>query len=132
MKRLTAINDPAFERVATEFSSWRQTRNNRGRIPSRLWNAAAALCRKHSLNQVALGLKINHTKLKQYYTKGKALQRKPAISSTGFIELCPQQATPSEYFIEMENIVGSIMKVHLKGSKDNTLFQLAQDFWNQQ
>ncbi|RLE45081.1 hypothetical protein DRJ25_06135, partial [Candidatus Woesearchaeota archaeon] len=59
------------------------------------------------------------------------LQRKPAISNTGFIELRPQQATPSEYFIEMENIEGSTMKVHLKGSKDNTLFQLVQDFWSQ-
>lgn len=58
-------NHPAIENVRRQFQNWRSTRNTREPIPDRLWKAAIALCRVHSVSQVSQCLKLSYTDLKK-------------------------------------------------------------------
>ncbi|MBI5588980.1 MAG: hypothetical protein HY881_00710 [Deltaproteobacteria bacterium] len=58
-------NHPAIENVRQQFQNWRSTRNRREPIPDHLWEAAAALCRVHSISHVSQCLKLSYTDLKK-------------------------------------------------------------------
>ena len=70
----------SLETVAQRFEQWRSTRTSkRERIPSDLWEAAAALCNTNSINKVCRRLGLSNTDLKCRVSPEKA--------STGFVQL---------------------------------------------
>ena len=78
---------PTLEEVRDKFESWRKIkRNHREPIPKDLWQAAADLARKYSVNTVSKELHLSYTGglvvFKDQYTggspaSGSYLERKP-------------------------------------------------------
>jgi hypothetical protein len=80
MDENTAGEIISLETVAQRFERWRSSRSTkRERIPSDLWQAAAALCNTYSINKVCRHLGLSNTELKRRVSPEKA--------STGFVQL---------------------------------------------
>ncbi len=58
-------NPPKIETVQEHFEAWRSGRANRREpIPQQLWQAAAELCRDHSISHVCRQLRLSYADLK--------------------------------------------------------------------
>jgi hypothetical protein len=72
----------SLEDVAQRFERWRNNRSTkRERIPTDLWQAAAALCNSYSINKVSRYLGLSSTDLKRRVS--------PEKKSVGFVQLDP-------------------------------------------
>ncbi len=121
---------PAIEDVKDQFENWRQTRENRGRIPDRLWEAAVSLCQTHSISQVSKTLRLNHTDLKLRVQACRSNCQPCVVTSPSFIDLgVTGPITAAECIIEMENTNGAKMKMHFKGQAGLDLLALGKAFW---
>ncbi len=59
-------NPRKIETVQERFEAWRSGRANRREpIPQHLWQAAAELCRDHSITHVSRQLRLSYTDLKK-------------------------------------------------------------------
>ena len=66
MDHTIADNPPEIETVQERFEAWRSGRANRREpIPQYLWQAAAELCRDHSITHVSRQLRLSYTDLKE-------------------------------------------------------------------
>ena len=95
---------PTLDVVRNQFETWRKRRRCRGRIPESLWQAAAGLCREHSIYEVCRTLRLNYHGLKERVVRGKG--ESPAIDQPhdhGFVRLdFGVPMTASECLVEME------------------------------
>ncbi|PIP84004.1 MAG: hypothetical protein COR54_06475 [Elusimicrobia bacterium CG22_combo_CG10-13_8_21_14_all_63_91] len=93
-------------------------KDERERIPNRLWQAAAGLCGQHSVHKVSRWLHLNHTSLQK-----KAAKRTRSVrrTSSRFVEwrlpagLAAGSATAAEYVVEIEG--GSARRISMRGTK---------------
>ena len=114
--------------VKQQFKKWRDSRQHRGRIPDKLWEAAASLSGQHSIHYISKSLRVNHSVLKDRIA-ARSLSENTEIQ-TCFFELPPPQSPPtSECLVEMENIRGDKMRMHFSGEVSFDLLTLGQDFW---
>jgi len=124
----------SVEVVRTQFEAWRKRRRCRSRIPEALWQAAADLCREHSLCEVSQALRLNYNDLKDRVQRsrdrGLAIGEGPDL---GFVKLdLGTPITPSECLVEMETPTGAKMRMSFKGaSKDFDPVELGRAFWRQ-
>ena len=59
-------NPPTLDAVKERFEAWRSGRTNkRESIPQHLWQAAAGLCREHSISRVSQQLRLSYADLKR-------------------------------------------------------------------
>ena len=130
---LPTVRDP-FEVVRDQFETWRKRRPCRGRIPETLWQAAADLCREHSICEVSQALRLNYNDLKDRVqrSRGRGLgvgQRR----EFGFVKLdLGTPIMPSECLVEMEAPNGAKMRMSFKGaSRDFDPVELSRAFWRQ-
>jgi hypothetical protein len=128
------IVKPTLEVVGNQFKSWRKRRRCRSRIPESLWQAAAGLCREHSIYEVSRTLRLNYHGLKERVVRGK--DGSPAIDQPhdlGFVRLdLGVPMTPSECLVEMEAPNGARMRMSFKGvPRDFDPIELGRAFWRQ-
>ena len=125
---------PTVEVVRHQFEVWRKRRRCRTRIPEALWQAAADLCREHSLCEVSQVLRLNYNDLKDRVQRsrdrGVATGQGPEL---GFVNLgLGTSIMPSECLVEMEAPNGAKMRMSFKGvARDFDPVKLGRAFWRQ-
>ncbi len=123
---------PTLEFVRNQFETWRKKRSRRRPIPEALWQAAVALCNKHSIFEVSRALRMNYTGLRDRVLRARGME--PVVGERpGFIKLdLGVPIVPSECLIEMEAPNGAIMRMSFKGSlRDLEVVELSRAFWRQ-
>ena len=117
---------PEIKRVRDRLEDWRRKkRTRRERIPDRLWSAAAALCRDHSVHRISRWLHLNHTDLKRRVEA--ALPKKGEPTFLELVSAAP--ASSPECMVELEDACGARMKIHLRGAEVMDLAALTELFW---
>jgi hypothetical protein len=130
---LPTVRDP-FEVVRDQFETWRKRRPCRGRIPETLWQAAADLCREHSICEVSQALRLNYNDLKDRVQRsrdrGLAVGQGPDL---GFVKLdLGPPIMASECLVEMEAANGSKLRMTFRGVlRDVDPVELSRAFWRQ-
>ena len=72
MNDSTPDTNSTLESVRGQFDKWRSSRaNNREPIPDDLWQAAARLCKTHSISHVCRCLRLSFTDLKRHVSHAK-------------------------------------------------------------
>ena len=131
---LPTVRHP-FEVVRNQFEAWRKRRRCRTRIPEVLWQAAADLCKEHSIFEVSRALRLNYNVLKDRVVRGREVDVAPEKPrpELGFVKLdFGSPVGPSECMVEMEAPNGATMRMSLKGSlRDFDLVNLSRVFWRQ-
>ena len=124
-----SIPRPSLSEVKEQFKIWRRTRKSPRPIPEKLWAAAVSLTAKHSVSQISKELVVDYSALKKrVLIKKKNTAAK--MSPPGFIELnLEPPASVSECIVEMEDILGAKMRMHIRGKTDFDLLELAKAFW---
>ncbi len=70
MDQFISGNHSSLETVQHQFEQWRSERSSRREpIPEHLWQAAAELCRDHSISRVSRQLRLSYTELKRQVSK---------------------------------------------------------------
>ena len=120
---------PSLGEVKEQFKTWRRTRKRLRPIPENLWTAAVSLTAYHSISQIAKELVVDYSVLKRRVQ----LKNKDGAVSTNppdFIELnLEAPGATAECLVEMEDRLGSKMRLHFRGQTDVVLLELAKLFW---
>jgi len=125
----------ALQDVRRRFERWRQSRRLGTRIPDALWDAAAKMARLYGVNQTAQALGLDYYSLKERAEapeaqSGTSSSEAPADGMATFWELPPPQvSSTSECLLELEDVDGAKMRVHLKGVPAPDLAALSRSFW---
>lgn len=123
---------PTLRVVQKQLEHWRQNRQQRGPIPPELWENAVQLARKHSIYQVAKRLRLNAGDLKK---RVEALLSKDGHGNvdgaSAFIELDVKEAMTlnTEWGVELEDRLGSKVRMTYRGGKELDPAELAEAFW---
>lgn len=123
---------PAEVRGVEEgFERWRSGKQGQERIPPRLWEAAASLCRIYSVHRVSRWLRINHTALQK-----RALRRSlpgPSRPKTkaAFVEWSLPagtlpRASSAEYVVEAPGQGDGAQRIHVRGASVGEVAALAR------
>ena len=119
----------SLSEVKEQFKTWRRTRKSLRPIPEKLWAAAVNLTAYHSISQIAKELVVDYSVLKRRVQ----LKNKDAAASTNsldFIELnLEPPAAVAECIVEMQDRLGSKMRMHIRGQTEFDPLQLAKLFW---
>ena len=130
--RKTTSKLPArLERTRQRFDHWRETRKVRSRIPESLWTSAVKMARAYGINRTARALRVDYYSLKERVESEASSSgvSKKNTSST-FVELAvPAIASTCECLLELEDVAGAKMRVHLKGVEVPDLAALSRSFW---
>ena len=120
---------PTISEVKEQFKIWRRTRKSPRPIPEKLWAAAVSLTAKHSISQISKELVLDYSALKKRVSI-KNKDSAASMSPPDFIELNLEPlAAASECFVEMQDILGSKMRMHFRGKTDFDLLELAKAIW---
>jgi hypothetical protein len=128
MRTRIPARDSELERVRCRFELWRHTRKPRSPIPETLWASAVELAQEHGLHRTARALRLNYYSLKERLPGVVSPPRRPQNKAT-FVELLPIGASGISCTIEMENVQGGKMKIHLQGMGGPDLALLTHSFW---
>ena len=130
---LPTVRQP-LEVVRNQIGAWRKRRRCRTRIPEALWQAAADLCREHSICEVSRALRLNYNDLKDRVQRsrgrGLVIGQGPDL---GFVKLdLGPPIMASECLVEMEAANGSKMRMTFRGVlRDVDPVELSRAFWRQ-
>ena len=120
---------PSLSEVKEQFKIWRRTRKSPRPIPDKLWQAAVCLTATHSISKISKELVLDYSALKKRVPIKKK-DSAASMSPPGFIELnLEPPAAASECIVEMQDILGSKMRMHFRGKTDFDLLELAKAFW---
>jgi hypothetical protein len=125
MAQAPAVFTPTLTAVQSKFASWRTNKKHCSRIPEALWDAAAMLCKEHSLCKVSTALSLSYTELK----KRAQAQRNQANLRPDFMSIDIAPGHSAECLVEMEHHNGNKMRMHFKGKADLDLQSFAESFW---
>ena len=118
----------SLSEVKEQFKIWRRTRKNPRPIPEQLWAAAVGLTARHPISQIAKELVVDYSILKRRVQ----LKKKDAAASTNqpdVIELnLGPPAAVSECIVEMQDRLGSKLRMQFRGQPDVDLLQLEKLF----
>jgi hypothetical protein len=114
-------------RIRGRFERWRRTRKIGSRIPESLWASAVKVAGRYGISRTASMLRVD------YYSLKKRVDQEAAVSGQGvmapFLELTAPAAVGScECVLELEDVCGTKMRVHLKGVEAPDLAALARCF----
>ena len=124
----------SLEVVRNQFETWRKRRPCRGQIPEALWEAAAGLCKEHSIFEVSRALRLNYNGLKnRVYSKRDTGLAVGQQSDLGFVKLdVGTPRMPSECLVEMEAPNGMKMRMSFRGVlREVDPVELSRAFWRQ-
>ena len=122
---------PSLSEVKEQFKIWRRNRKSPRPIPDKLWQAAVSLTATHSISQISKELVLDYNALKSRVTTKKK-NTTTKMSPAGFVELNlePPAAVSAECIVEMQDSLGSKMRMHIRGKTEFDPIQLAQAFWS--
>ena len=129
--RRTAGLPGRLENVWRRFERWRRSRTRGRRIPEALWAAAVEAAREYGASRTASVLRINYETLKRRLQQQRSETGEVAKLGElpGFIELAlPARGMVGECILELEDVDGAKMRVHLKGLEAPDLAALAHSF----
>ena len=122
-----------LEGLRGRFVRWRRTRETRSRIPEALWASAVKAADTYGIHRTARALRVD------YYALKKRVEGKPAVTAsraseeaagTTFLEVPAAVWTGSgECIMELEDVGGAKLRVHLKGLGAPDLAALSRSFW---
>ncbi|MGH9352582.1 MAG: hypothetical protein ACRD2G_10535 [Terriglobia bacterium] len=132
-----------LERARRRFEHWRRARRSGARIPNALWALAVAVAREHGVNPTSECLHVDFNHLKKRLATGssppreskdfafglKGPARPPRPSTATFVELTPSPSALSPCTIELENVQGAKMKIHLASPEAVDLVALSRSLW---
>ena len=124
------IPQPTLEEVSAQLENWRKNkRNHREPIPKNLWQAAAELARKHSINEVSKALRISYADLKDRLY-GPSNSKPSNKEKAPFIELkCNSALTAEETTLELQDLKRDLrLKISFKGSPSFDITTLIKVF----
>ena len=130
--RKTTPQLPArLERTRQRFDRWRNTRKVRSRIPESLWSSAVRMASTYGINRTAQALRVDYYSLKERVeNKASSSRASKKDTSATFVELAgPAIASTCECLLELENVAGAKMRIHLKGVEAPDLAALSRSFW---
>ena len=121
-----------LESTRRRFERWRRTRKVRMRIPESLWASAVKMAGTYGIHQTAKALRLDYYSLKKRAEKETASS--PGVPEGGsvatFVELAAgASADVGECILELEDVGGAKMRVHLKGVAAPDLAALSRSFW---
>ncbi len=121
----------SLEEVRKQFENWRRERKKGGRIPQRLWQAAAGLSDRHSVGKIATALALDHARLKQRIAAPGCLGGESGRAVEAGIEFVSIGALPTPHadVVELEEEAGRRLKVHLIGAGTDRLIEVARALW---
>ena len=121
---------PDLEETRRRFERWRRTREVRSPIPQPLWTAAAKMARRHGVNRTARALRVNYYTLKERAENEASSASEPnEATAPTFVELAaPAAASTCECILELENVVGTRMRIQLRAIEVPDLAALARSF----
>jgi hypothetical protein len=129
-----------LEGVRRRFEQWREVRKARARIPDSLWASAVKLAREYGINRTAKALRVDYYSLKkrlgQESVAGQDFAMVPfgtpeSRAAATFLELAsPSPTGACDCTLELEDTIGSKMRVHLKAATPLDLAALCRSFWN--
>ena len=121
-----------LEKVRRRFEAWRRNRTVRSRIPDSLWAAAVKVAERYGVHRTAKALRIDYYGLKKRVEEeGASSVNVPVRGDVAtFVELAgPLPAGSGECLVELEDVSGAKMRVHLKGVEAPDLVALSGSFW---
>lgn len=120
-RRLAALRE--------RFEHWRASRRRGERIPDKLWKSAVRLAEKYGAYKTARTLGLDYTSLKKRGSPSVPSQPRTKRSARAdFVTLLPTSSGLPECTVEIENVHGSKMRIHLRGADGTTLGALARSF----
>ena len=131
--RKTTPELPArLERTRQRFDRWRETCKVRSRIPKSLWSSAVRMARSYGVNRTAQALRVNYYSLKERVeSEPSSSRRSQKNTAATFVELtAPAIASTCECLLELEDVAGAKMRIHLKGVEAPDLAALSRSFWD--
>ena len=131
--RKTICKLPArLERTRQRFERWRETRKARSRIPESLWTSAVKMARAYGINRTARALRVDYYSLKERVeSEASSSGSSDRGTSSTFVELtAPAIASTCECLLELEDVAGAKMRIHLKGVEVPDLAALSRSFWS--
>jgi hypothetical protein len=122
---------PSLEEIRDQFETWRHTRQKRGPIPDRLWEAAVGLSGNYTILQISKALRLNYTDLKHRVLAQDAHGAVKAEETAGFIEFnLAQPISLGQSVIKMEKPNGAKMKMYFTAETRLDFLQLSKSFWS--
>jgi hypothetical protein len=96
-----------------------------------LWAAAVKVAGTYGIHRTAKALRVDYYGLKKRVQEESARSRLPQERSVPkFVELArPAEASSGECILELEDVGGTKMRVHLKGFEAPDLVALSRSFW---
>jgi len=129
-----------LEGVRRRFEQWRKVQKARARIPDSLWASAVKLARVYGINRTAKALRVDYYSLKKRLGQESVADRDfsavpfgtpEARTAATFLELAPPSPTGAcDCTLELEDTIGSKMRVHLKAATPLDLGALCRSFWS--
>ena len=121
---------PRLEEIRDQFETWRRTRQKRGPIPDRLWEAAVGLSGNYTILQISKALRLNYTDLKHRVLAQDAHGIVKTDKTPPFIELDFKQPNSlPQCVIKMQKPNGSKMKLYFTAETRVDLLELSKCFW---
>ena len=120
------------EALRRRFKQWRRTRKIGSRIPEPLWSAAVKLAEVHGIHLTAKALGIDYYSLQKRLEEKSASVSRTAAPASGarFVELAaPAPMAVPECILELEDVAGAKMRIHIKGMEAPDLAALSRSFW---
>ena len=128
----TQVLPPRLDAARRRFKQWRRTRKIGSRIPEPLWAAAVKLAEAYGISATAKGLGVEYNSLKKRLKKNSASPSKISVPAHGttFVELAaPAQIDVPECTLELEDVSGAKMRIHLKGIEAADVTALSRSLW---
>jgi hypothetical protein len=123
---------PWLQAARRRFQQWRRTRKAGSRIPQPLWAMAVNLADAYGIHPTAKALGLDYYSLKERVDEMSASRRAtPAPGDAArFVELAaPTWATMPECVLELEDVEGTKMRMHIKGLEAAELAALSRSLW---
>jgi len=132
MRAGTSQTTPSLEGVRRRFERWRRRRKIGSRIPEPLWDAAGELAESCGVHRTAKTLGVDYYCLKKRLEKKSASgpRKDAATVGAGFLELpASSPVGVPECLLELEDVDGVKMRIHLKGIGAGDLTALSRSLW---
>jgi len=131
----TAAIDKAkpIDRLCQQIEQWRKNRRRHEAMPKRLWEMATDLARQQGVSFVSRAARLSYSSLQTRVNRQPGADPERPSNCPTFIELPLSISAPCpECMIEMENSLGSRMRIQVKGMPMPDLMELSRAFWSKE
>lgn len=111
---------------------WRRCkRGRREKIPDEFWQEAAKAAQVHGVSAVAVNLKLDYSRLREWAGVKKSGRAKRNLDAEpAFIEVCPPvPAAGLPNAIEIQRAGGSKVRLEFESSASRELLKLSEKLW---